>query len=1252
MAEVKWTKEQQDAIYDKGSNILVAAAAGSGKTAVLVERIINKVINDNVDIDKILVVTFTNAAASEMRERILEAIYKKMEEFPDNQNLQRQVILINKANICTIDSFCLDVIRNNFFEIDASANFRVADTTEIQLLKQEVIDDIFEEKYLNDDKEFLKLINTYTTYRDDEPLKELILNIYRYIQSSPFPEDWLKEKVEMFNLKGKLNEDFAKTTWGKILLDNLKEEIMDCVVSLKKVEQDLLKFDELAKYKLVISEDIINLEQILEHMDSWDDAYRMASLMAWPKWPTDRKVTLELKESAKNIRDSIKKKFSKSVSKILLYNSYEANENIYAMYDILVAIQNLILEFSEQFAKRKKEKNIVDFNDIEHFALRILLKNENGKITETDIAKKYKNKFEEIAIDEYQDSNLVQEYILTSVSRGNNIFMVGDVKQSIYKFRQARPELFLDKYEHYNLKDKDTANGQKIQLFKNFRSRSNVLDVTNMIFEDIMSKKLGDITYDQTEFLNLGASYKNPDELESQDLPNADSTSNVDSNEENTNKTKQSTSKLEQNKDYAGLTDIYLIDLKEPEINVFKGDDEEEQSTTEDRIEDVVLEARFVANKIQELLNSNYHVYDRKKNLYRPITYKDIVVLLRATSVSAPIYENEIAKLNMPVFSDVSSEYLESMEIQTMMSVLKIIDNPLQDIPLVTVLRSNIGGFSDNDLVEIRLKNKNQPFYYSLKEYDGDENLKNRIWIFLNDIKKWQAQEKYMPLDELIWQIYIDTGFYNYVTLMPNGALRQANLKMLFERAKQYESASFKGLFNFISFIDKLHTSSGDLSSAKLIGENENVIRIMSIHKSKGLEFPVVFLSGTGKQFNLQDLNKNILLDQDMGIGPKYINSERGIEYNTLAKEAIKIKSKVESLSEEMRVLYVALTRAKEKLIVTGIVKDAEKSLKEKNELIDIYKCSGNKKINESILKRYKTYLDWILLVYVNNPDTVKDYMNLEILKKQDLLVSFEKRADTEEERDIIKELNELSKKVKQEDVEQFKKTLLWTYNFMDSTVLQTKTSVTKLKELANEQNIISLEEIEEKQEGFKPEIAKPKFLNEEEKLTGAQKGTLMHLCFQKLDHKKEYTRASIEAMIMDLFKREIITKLEADSINVNKLLEYTKSTLWQELKTAKEVYKEQPFYISMKAKDVYKNNSEDNILVQGIIDLYYVNNKGEVILVDYKTDYVNAGEEQILADKYRKQLEIYQMALEQSLGQKVSKKYIYSVYLNKMIQT
>ena len=1219
MSDVKWTNEQKDAIYDSGSNILVAAAAGSGKTAVLVERIINKVINENVDIDKILVVTFTNAAASEMRERILDAIYKKMEEYPDNKNLQRQVILINKASICTIDSFCLDVIRNNFFEIDASANFRVADATETELLKQEVLEDMFEEKYTENDKQFLKLINTYTTYRDDEPLKELLLSIYRYIQSSPFPEQWIHEKVEMFNLKNA--GDFSETPWGKILLQNLKEDMEDYIVNLYKLERDLVGSEELLKYKTVITEDKVNLKYVLENLTSWDNAYDICNSIVWPKWPADRKITSDIKENAKKSRDAIKKKYNSSVSKTLLYNSKEANENIYSMYEILKLIEQLVLEFSQKFAERKKEKNIVDFNDIEHFALKILVKrNEDGSIEETDVAKKYKEKFAEIAIDEYQDSNYVQEYILTSVSNGNNIFMVGDVKQSI-KFRQACPGLFLDKYNKYGLKtDDDTKYGQKIQLFKNFRSRSNILDVTNMIFENIMTEKLGDINYNREEFLNLGADYKEP----------------MDTNIKN----------------YAGKTELHIIDLKEPEINVFKdqNDEETEEDTSnQERIEDVVLEARFVAKKIKELLDSDYMVYDRKKDEYRPVTYKDIALLLRATSVTAPIYENEIAKLNIPVFSDVSSEYLESVEIQTIMAVLKIIDNPMQDIPLVTVLRSAIGGFSDNELVEIRMVNKKQSFYTSLKEFQGNDKLKTKIDVFLSYLKKWQAEEKYMPLDELIWQIYIDTQYYNYVTLMPNGALRQANLKMLFERAKQYESASFKGLFNFISFIDKLHTSSGDLTSAKLIGENENVVRIMSIHKSKGLEFPVVYLCGIGKQFNMQDLNKNILLHQDLGIGPKYIDNDRCIEYNTLAKEAIKVQTRIESLSEEMRVLYVALTRAKEKLIITGISKDADKAFSEKKELIETYK---NFDLNEATIKRYKTYLDWITLVYFKRLNKAESYIDLEVHKKQDLMNEFDKIKKQTQVRNIFKELEDKAKTVEKEDVQNLKKKLTWIYGYMDSVVIPTKTSVTKIKELENEENIVSLQEMDEKKQ-FKPEIAKPKFLNEskEQKLTSAEKGTLMHLCFQRLDESKDYTRASIIEFVQSMVEKNIITKLEADSININKLVEYTKSDLWHNLKNAKKVFKEQPFYINLKAKDIYENSSEDNVLVQGIIDLYYINQDDELILVDYKTDWVNSGEEEQLIKKYIRQLDIYAKALEQAMDRKVFKKYIYSVHLNKMLE-
>lgn len=893
MSNVKWTKEQEMAITEKGSNILVAAAAGSGKTAVLVERIINKIIKEKIDIDSLLVVTFTNAAASEMRERILDAIYKKIEEMPDDTNLQRQINLLNKADICTIHAFCLEVIKNNFYEIDISPNFRIGDTTEIELLKQEILEKLFEEKYESQEDDFLKLVDTYTGYRGDEALKEMILNIYKYIQSSPFPEEWLEGKINEFNIQN-TDIDFSETIWGKILLENNKNIINETILGLKNVKELLDQNLELEKFSQAIRRDIDNLEEIFS-LDSWNEIYNRISNFTFTKWPIDRKIISNIKDDAKDRRDKINKKFKSEKERLFIYSSEEAINDITSMYSILKPLKQLILEFGEKYNNEKRERNIIDFNDIEHLALKILVtKDKNENYVPTEVAKKYRKKFSEIAIDEYQDSNLVQEYILNSISNGNNIFMVGDVKQSIYKFRQARPELFLEKYRTYSSNKEQKDKGLKIQLFKNFRSRENILDITNMIFKNIMSRQLGDIDYTENEYLNLGANYEVP----------------------------------ENNIEYAGKTDIYLLDLKSElkEENELLESNEEENN---EYIENTLLEAKFVANKINEMLNSNYQVYDKKLG-YRRLECKDIVILLRATSTQAPIYERKLTEIQLPVTSDSSMEYLESIEIQTIMSVLKIIDNPLQDIPLVTTMRSIIGGFTDNDLIEIRLVDKHCNFYEAIQKskMQVNDDLKEKINKFLNDIMKWREAVEYLTLDELIWKIYIDTGYYNYVGLMPNGKLRQANLKMLFQKAKQYEQSSFKGLFNFINFIDKVKLSSGDMSAAKIISENENVIRIMSIHKSKGLEFPIVFLCGTGKQFNMMDLNQKILLHQDIGIGPRYINYDRKIEYDTLAKEAIKIKSRKETLSEEERVLYVALTRSKEKLIVTGTSKDARKRVR------------------------------------------------------------------------------------------------------------------------------------------------------------------------------------------------------------------------------------------------------------------------------------------------------------------------------------
>ena len=1238
--EVKWTDEQKQAIYEKGNNILVAAAAGSGKTAVLVERIINKIINENVDIDRLLVVTFTNSAASEMRERVLKAIYKKIDENPADERLQRQVTLLNKSSICTIDSFCLDVVRNNFFEIDLSNNFRIADTTEIEILQQDTLEELFEEKYENNDEDFLKLINTYTEYRDDTPLKDLITTIYKYIQSNPYPEKWLHEKIEMFNFPEDINKDFSKTSWGEILLKQIKDIVDDGVYQLKPEVEKLSQVQELSKSYEFLKGNLQQLELLQSNLESWDKAYTIYNSIDFGRWMVDSKIKTEEKINAQKTRSKVIDSLKSVADKVLVMDSQESFKDISHMYKILKKLENIILEFIQKFSKKKKEKNIVDFSDIEHFALKILL-DENGKPTE--IAKKYQEKFEEIAIDEYQDSNLVQEYILTSISRGNNIFMVGDVKQSIYKFRQARPDLFLDKYRRYKLKKQKTKEEDlKIQLFKNFRSRKEVLDFSNFIFSNIMSEELGELNYTEEEYLNLGANY------------------------------------IETGADLKTEIDVIQIEPKEEEnenIEDLEVETEQESLDDEDfkeeieRKEDIEVEAQFVANKIKQLVENKFQVYDTKNKIQRDIKYKDIVILLRSTKTSAPIFEKEIIKLGMPVFSDSSSEYLESLEIQTILNLLKIIDNPLQEIPLVATMRSIIGGFTDNDLVEIRLCDKYDNFYTTMLKAKLNVNNKLRLKIerFLINLEMWRKEQEYLSLAEFIWKIYNDTGYFNYVGLMKNGELRQANLKMLFEIAKQCENISFKGLYNFINYIEKIKTSSKDMDSARVIGENDDVIRIMSIHKSKGLEFPVVILSNTGKQFNLQDLNQKILLHPELGIGVKYIDYDIQIRYDTLSKRAIRSKIKLETLSEEMRVLYVALTRAKEKIIITGFTK--KEKIDKMMENVEKYE-----NLSVMLLQNAKSYLEWLMLIYNYNKEKMKELATINYYKKEDIIKMYEKENEKKQEEDIykniIKKLEEYPKDEKLE--KQIKEKLNYIYPYIESTIIPTKTSVTEIKQIKmegiNKQDIkgtiveyINIEKLNNIKDNYNKtienskteELPKPKFLQSDGdmNITSAEKGTLIHLCMQKLDVKKqEYNIEEIKELVEKLVVKKIITQQEANVINLNKILQFTKSNIWKEITKSQTVEQEKPFYINIPAKEIYNKNVEEKILVQGIIDLYYINQKGELILVDFKTDYVPDRQEDILINKYKTQLDLYKKALEISLEKKVDKTYIYSTYLEKEI--
>lgn len=1210
-----FTEEQSEAIHREGANILVSAAAGSGKTTVLVARIINKILNEKVDIDKLLIVTFTDAAASEMRERILKSLYNEIDKNPDDENLQKQLMLINKSHISTITSFCLDVVRNNFFEIGLSANFRIGDPTEIEIMKQEAIEKVFEDKYEKNDKNFEKLVELYTPYSDDQPLKDLVLKIYDFIQSKPYPEKWLDESIEKYNID--IDQDFAKTLWGKIILDYAKTLVENYLSNIIKAKNSLENISNLADCYEILCDDIVNLKSI--DFSNWDKLYESLQKIEWRDWSRKRKYEefeKELKDQAKNIRDEAVSSIKKIRDDIINIKSEESNSEIKAMYNVLKSLENLILDFKNEFNNRKAEKNIVDFSDIEHHALNILV-DENGN--KTDIAKKYQ--FNEILIDEYQDSNLVQEKILNSISNGKNIFMVGDVKQSIYRFRQARPELFLDKYKKYQLVDRLNGNelnaDSKILLYKNFRSRQEVIDFTNVIFQNIMSNELGEIDYGKEEYLNIGATFEEPR------INNTPELYIIDTNTENAiEKFDEKNKNDNDNNDNNSNNN----NINEKNVNL---------SEEDEQIDNVGLEANLLCKKIKELKEQG-------------ISYKEMVVLLRSTSNVAPVYEKEMINQGIPVYSDTASEYLESIEIDTIISLLKIIDNPLQDIPLVTVLRSKIGNFNDNELTQLRLNQKEGLFYYALKKEadlyenlnkeDEQEKITNRIennkefalakksYDFLKMIEEFRNLEKTVPLDQLIWTIYAKTGYYYYVRLMPNGKLRQANLRKLFEKAKDYEKISLKGLFNFITFIEKI-VGNNNLQEAKIINENDDVVRIMSIHKSKGLEFPVVFLCNVGRKFNEQDMKNKIVLDQDLGIGANYIDNIN--EYSTLAKQAINLKIKKEMISEEMRILYVALTRAKEKLIIIGSDRNALENYNKKE--IELRKYHGKEKtekISPILISKYRRYLDWIELV--------KKYtslnLNVNFIKRSDLNQNDE---DNDNENEQLKNIGKYE--INAEKYKHIDELLKWQYEYETDT--PSKTSVTALKNVElnfENKEITILDDISTKKVELETLDSKLISNIKNKKLTPAEKGTLIHLALQKLNN--EDIDNMIKNLKIDENSREFLIQ------NKNIFENYINSELFKELKKAKLIQKETPFYM-----DVNYKNTDEKVLIQGVIDLYFVDKDDNLILVDYKTD--KNVDEETLKQRYLNQLNMYEIALEKSLNMKVSKKIIYSTTLNKCIE-
>ena len=1362
MSSPKWTQEQQNVIDSRGGNLLVAAAAGSGKTAVLVERIIQMILNSDlkIDIDKLLVVTFTNAAASEMRERIGDAISKKLDENPEDEHLQDQLVLLNKASITTIHSFCLEVIKSNFHKINLDPNFRIGDETECSLMKLEAIDETFDILYEQNDEEFCYLVDCYAEKRGDSNLQNLILSIYSFVMASPYPKVWLKESAEDFNITDDF--DFATSKWAKAILETVKIQMEGIEKSLCKAIEDVYGIDELVTFTDKLKIEYEKIKEILYACDtSWSDAYRQISSMTFENYakgvkriPKDAPSYIkEEKDKAKKIRDNAKKSIEKIKASVFNKNYDDLKDEIKFLYPIVKSLSDVVLMFEQIYSQKKRDKGIIDFNDIEHFALQILTEtdengdfvfDEEGKNIPSDIALEYREKFYEIFIDEYQDSNQVQEVILSTIAKQKepNRFMVGDVKQSIYRFRQAKPEIFLQKYATY---DTDLSSKyKKIMLYKNFRSRKEVVDSVNYIFEHIMSKNLGEIDYNEEEKLNLGANFE---EVEDEKII------------------------------LGGATEIHLMEKKVPEVE----DPDEEEEEGED-LDASQIEARMVGKIIRDIMRPNENgeimqVFDKKLETYRNVEYKDIVILLRATSAWAPVFAEELINMDIPTYADMGQGYFETMEIQVIMSFLKVIDNPMQDIPLIAILRSPIYGFTPEDFIDIRITDKKVSFYEAMRmfvgekidlsneeeqdiaedeisddigneiidvnineeytddvsyleyqnieensyveadmddyyqninyedfEYENEEFIYNdevmyesyisenveddliyeinsniegdeesqkselelKVRRFLDDLKELQEKSMYMSTDEFLWYIYTNSGYYAYCGALPGGSQRQANLRILFERAKQFEETSFKGIFNFINFISKLKKSNSDMGSAKTLGENANVVRIMSIHKSKGLEFPIVICSGMGRNFNTMDFRKDVLYHHELGYGPQIVDFERRISYPSIAKEALKCKINIENISEEMRILYVALTRAKEKLIITSSIKDIEQNMHKWSSNI-----STEKMVSKYDILNGKNYMDWMMPAIIKHKDLedIRETYNLSTSISMEDESKWSVKTWSRDDIDFEKHEKEGIREVlntmdlSQHDTEyyeQIEKKLNFEYPYLGVVKKAASISVTEIKKRQ--------EEYEEQEDSLglykhKTTLKKPKFLSESqksEKITGARRGTIVHLIMEVLDFEKVNTESEIKAQIQDLVKRRIITEKESQVLSPRKIMRFFKSPIAKRMLSSKFVKREQKIYTQIKMNDIYlndeifKNNREtyenESVMLRGVIDLYFEEDDGLVIL-DYKTDFVDKNNKKEIIHKYKKQIEIYADVLSKLTGKKVKEKYLYLFGIDEQVK-
>ena len=1280
---VSWTTEQQQVIDLRNRNILVSAAAGSGKTAVLVERIVKIITDKNhpVDIDHLLIVTFTNAAAAEMRERIGNAIEKALDEQPGNEHLLRQLTLIHNAQITTIDSFCLYVVRNHFHEIDLEPNFRIGDEGELKLLREDVLGRVLEQNYEEPSEAFSDFVEGYASGRTDAALNEMILQLYEFSRSYPWPEKWLDSFVGAYRIETR--EELDRAEWLAPLTQNIRFVLKDCEQLLKQALAVTQQDDGPDMYEKAVCSDLEKYES-LSKLTSFcelsgalsDIKYdRLASSRGFEGDPDKLELVKSLREQAKDVVKKLCKQYF-FCSPEMMIGQLERTE------PMLEEVVRLTKQFAEEFAAAKRRKNLVDFHDVEHFALQILVDEETEKAKKT--AEEFRDTFEEIMIDEYQDSNEVQETLLRSISREergeNNIFMVGDVKQSIYRFRLARPELFMKKYDSYSLEESTT---QRIDLHKNFRSREEVLTCTNDIFYKIMARSLGNVEYDAEAALYPGASYP---AMPVQENPAGE---------------KAAEDEKVSGKQINGFT---------PEILLADSNDELLEDT--DFSDKKTLEAKMVAEKIRHLMKTQ-PVTDKATGELRMARYSDIVILLRSLSGWADSLVEVLNGNGIPAHTVSSTGYFSTVEVQTVLSMLRLLDNPRQDIPMAAVLRSPMAGLTDEELAVLRLEDGSVPFHEAvlelaegLYEEDGqkeisnpeadqkqgknaDEKPENHIEStahqkLLEFYKKYRQLRQLVPdtpIHELIEIILCETGYGHYVAAMPAGNRRTANLNMLLEKAAAYEKTSYKGLFHFVRYIDELQKYDVDFGEADMVGENEDVVRIMSIHKSKGLEFPIVIVSGMGKNFNKQDTRSKMVLHPELGIGLDYMDGKKRIKSPTIAKKAIAKQIDLENLGEELRVLYVALTRAKEKLILTGTLKDAAEKLEFYRQQANLSKAA-DRPLSYLTREGASGYLDWILPAVLSYGDKYP----VRIVEAAELVLD-EVENQLEQNENLTERIGEI-KAADPQLVGQLKQRFSQRYPYQTDILRKNKYSVSELKHRAMRERFEA--EQEETVPAFLEEPVTPTiplFIQREESVEqetpnrGALRGTAVHRVMECYDFASE---KSVHEQMEAMEKEEKITADMRALVKEQIVADFVSSETGRRMALAQRggaLYREKPFVMGFteeelenygfgvgsntdSCENIYEKtdsdqekeeqkkvrHEEDLTLIQGIIDVFWIEKDG-IVLLDYKTDRVQQAKE--LIDRYTTQLKLYADALERVFAArklKVKEILIYSFSLEQLI--